>query len=253
METLIGTPAQVKWAKSIRQALHEQYPDIIGRCESVYAQWWIDARGLSLAELIAASNQIKSPFTAKFPRYSRADVTPLLKSMGCFAVLDTETTGLTKTDEIVELSIVALRTGEILFNSVLKPRDMERYLKSKARAMHSIGEDALSSAPTFYEKWEEINAILTMYHPLSYNWAFDGIMLKRSAIAWGIQSPELYGTCVMKMFAAFMETDDSFKLSEALTLMGIDQGSYGIAHTSLADTLATCELLRRMRDSIESE
>lgn len=244
--TLIGTEKQVRWAHGIRQQLQERYPGI-QLPDSPYAEWWIEVRNLPI-EQIVGSQVIRSPFTSQFPRYTRSDVEPLLRNMGTFVVLDTETSGITKDCEIVELAIVALQSGDILFNSLLQPHDLPAYLTSKAREIHTIPEGAIRKAPTLWEKWDEISSILARYHPVAYNAAFDFPMIRRSAARWRLPTPEIVGTCAMKLFSAYMGSDDYYKLSEACTLMGIDQGSFGVAHTALADTLATCELLRRMQD-----
>ena len=244
--SMIGSEKQVRWAESIKAQFAARFPGV-PLPQNAYAQFWIDARDYPLDRLLEEATKISSPFTVTYPRYSRADVAPLLRNMGSFAVLDTETTGLTKEAEIVELAVVTI-SGEKLFHSLLLPHDLPAYLKSKARAMHSFSEEAIGAAPTLPEKWEEIAAIFSLYHPCAYNAAFDFPMIRRSAVAWGIAAPALSGTCTMKMFQAFMSSDDPYKLSEACAIMGVEQGIYGVAHTALADALATAALLRAMRD-----
>jgi DNA polymerase III epsilon subunit-like protein len=247
---LVGTPKQIVWAEKIRQELIEMYPDSV-LPDNRYAEWWISNRSCNIKELFIASTKIQSPFTSQFPRFTRADVEPLLRTMGNFAVLDTETSGITKTSEVVELSIVRLSTGDVLLNTLLCPKDIDAYATSKARGMHSFSLEEVQNAPTLPSVWHEIKDLLTRFHPCAYNWEFDGKMLRRSAMRWGLDVPSLSGTCAMKVFQAFMGSDDYYKLSEACAVLNVDQASFGVAHGSLPDTLATCELLRRMRSSIE--
>jgi len=257
--TLIGTEKQVKWANDIRHTYQQRYPDA-SLPEHSSAKFWIDNQNLSLDELHRmAATQVYSPCTKTYPQYMRADIEPLLRNMNNFAVFDTETSGLPKHKkaEIVELSIVAVKTGEVLFNSLFHPHDIDYYLQSEARQMHAFTEEAYTNAPTFPEKWEEIRRILDRYHLIAYNADFDANMLIRTAHLWGLSVPRLKITCAMETFQAFMTTESmgraNYKLSVACELLDINQETFGTPHTALADALATRELLLRMRQSLDDE
>lgn len=255
----IGTDKQIEWAQKIKLELQARYPGY-DLPSTPYSQFWIENRNSTPDDLKhKASTDIRSPFTSTYPKTTRADVTPLLVNMHNWAVFDTETSGLPtgrkKIDnpEIVEMSIVAVASGEVLFNSLFKPHDTETYFNSEARQMHAHAEDDYLNAPTFADQWDTIKLIIEHFHLVAYNADFDFPMLRRTAHLWEIPTPRIKGTCAMKMFHAFMTTDVSdgkefTKLSDACQIMGIDQERFGTAHTALADTLALRELLMVMTE-----
>lgn len=256
---MTGSDKQVEWAQKIKGEIQLRYPGE-PLPDVSYAKFWIDNRDATPTQLCKrASTEVHSPFTATYPRITRSDVEPLLRNMHNFAVVDTETSGLPSkaNAEIVEMTIVAVTSDEVLFNSLFKPHDMEDYLKSEARKMHAFPEEDYLKAPTFPEEWETIQLLLSHYHLVSYNAEFDFPMLRRTAQIWGLPAPHIKATCAMKMFHAFMNTEtaswqkEKTKLSEAREVMGVDQEKFGAPHTALADTLALRELLLRMRDTVE--
>lgn len=260
---MIGSEKQITWARNIQEGWRQRFPDE-QLPEHPMAQFWIETRHYSLEELHqAALTEIYSPCTKTYPKLMRDDIAHLLHHMDTFAVFDTETSGLltgakkVKNPEIVEMSIVAVATGEVLFDSLFKPKDMNTYLQSEARKMHAWPEEAYHYAPSFPEMWKEIIAIISRYHLVAYNTDFDVPILRHTAHLWGLSMPRIKCTCAMETFQAFMTTEDegwtSYKLCEACEIAGIKQENYGTPHTALADALVTRELLLRMQRCIRGD
>ena len=61
-------------------------------------------------------------------------------------VLDTETTGLSETDEIVEIAIIRLDDGSEVINTLVNPSIP---ISKEATAIHGITDD-MAAIPTFY-------------------------------------------------------------------------------------------------------
>jgi DNA polymerase III alpha subunit (gram-positive type) len=256
---LVGSPKQVDWARRIIHKLQEETDKTLPIIKD--AQFWISHRNSSIDDIftdaIAVSldlNFASTAFTTRYSRYGRADAMQALDVLDNAIVLDTETTGLlqSKKSEIIELSIVELNTGNILFDSLLKPFHFEDYGSEetrKAQEVHKISREELEKAPTLPDVWPLLCSILVSHQIVAFNDGFDVPMLRRSISKWNIQPPRLYSTCAMKIFSSFVETDEYFSLDYACNYMNIDRKQFGDSHRSLADVLATCALIRALRQS----
>lgn len=71
--------------------------------------------------------------------------------------LDTETTGVYPTDEIVEICIVD-HDGQILLDSLVKPYSP---IPAETTRFHHITNAMVQDAPTWRDIWPEVQAILT--------------------------------------------------------------------------------------------
>ena len=245
---LVGTPRQIEYAMDIIHSFKRRYPSE-ALPDNRSSSFWIEHRDASLEELMEAHEHavFMSPFTTTYPRYGRRDAVAVLQaieSMHNVVVLDSETTGLGKDDEITELAIVAMNSGDILFDHIIRPSRLDRQ-----PTIAKISPSELEQAFTFIDYWSEIEPILTSNIAFAYNAPFDFGMILRSAGRYNIAIPALQGTCLMRLFSAFMNTNDSYKLAEACQAMDIDIVQFGDLHHALADTrLARTLLLKMMQD-----
>lgn len=96
-----------------------------------------------------------------------------------FLVLDTETTGLGPTDEIVQLGIVN-KAGEALFDSLIKPTCV---ISPGAAAVHGITEAMVANAPTILDVHEQLHRLLDDKDIVVYNAPFDRPKLAQTCTA----------------------------------------------------------------------
>jgi len=96
--------------------------------------------------------------------------------------LDTETTGLTDTDQICEIAVLDL-AGEVLINSLVKPT---KPIPPGASQIHGITDDLVEDAPAFIDVFPQLEGILRGRTVLVYNVEFDLGMVWRSALNNGI-------------------------------------------------------------------
>lgn len=92
-------------------------------------------------------------------------------------VIDTETTGLSGNDEVVELAIVDL-AGNVLYNGMFRPWVP---MGEEARKVNNISDEMLVASPDFSSGFQNICNILYNRPVIAHNVAFDAKLLKQTA------------------------------------------------------------------------
>jgi DNA polymerase-3 subunit epsilon len=161
-----------------------------------------------------------------------------------YIILDTETTGLTNDDEIIQLAIIDM-DGNSLFNELIKPSNNESISK-KALRIHGISMLKLKDSPTFKEIAKTLRSITKGKILIAYNAAFDSRVYAQSYQfsggfnPWGMKRK---WECAMLEYARFTgewnEYHNDYKWQK---LAGGD-------HSAIGDSLATLELIRAMANS----
>ncbi len=101
-----------------------------------------------------------------------------------WAVLDTETTGLSDIDEIIDIAILDGISGRVLVNQLIRPFHK---ISPDATKVHGITAEHLVGAPSFAQAWPEIFRALAPYRRVvTYNADFDARMLRQSCYKAGI-------------------------------------------------------------------
>jgi DNA polymerase-3 subunit epsilon len=142
-----------------------------------------------------------------------------------YAVLDTETTGLDKYAQVIEVAAVDLR-GNTLFNQRVKPT-VE--ISAGAQKVHGINMSELLNEKTWNHvaiPWEEAIEGKTI---IIYNAPFDVRLLDQTYAAINATRPKFRGLCAMDLCTKYY--------GERRKLQGGD-------HSALGDCLATIQLLR---------
>jgi len=115
--------------------------------------------------------------------------------------LDTETTGFSPNDVVIEVGVVDL-AGRTLYESLIKPSIP---IPEEAAAVHGIREDMLTDAPSWKQAWEELRPVLEGRYIGAYNADFDLRMMKQTHgrywLDWPLDDKLFF--CVMKLYAAF--------------------------------------------------
>ena len=165
---------------------------------------------------------------------------------GGFYVLDTETTGLGKGDEIVQIAIVD-QQGAAVMNELVKPRIP---IPRGASAIHGITDRHVRHAPGIGELYTEISRRLAGEIIVAYNMDFDWRMLQQSFGKLSLPAIRvLRRDCAMKQYARYHGRRSHrggyawHKLQNAARQEGL--GSYD-AHDALSDARMTWALVRKM-------
>lgn len=115
--------------------------------------------------------------------------------------LDTETTGLSETAEIVEIGVVDW-DGSLLFESLVKPRGA---MDLKAQSVHKITPEMLANEKGWVDIWQQVEAVLAGRMVGVYNAEFDLRLMKqshtRSWLRWQLNDSAFF--CIMKLYAKF--------------------------------------------------
>ena len=158
--------------------------------------------------------------------------------------LDTETTGLEKTDEIVEISIVD-DSGQVLLDSLVKP---SRSIPSSATRIHGITNDMVQKAPAWPILWQQVRPLLLNKTIVAYNSDFDLRLIIQSHTRYRLPwKDNLTFFDLLKLYSHFREDWDASRRS--WRYYSLDQAGKSAnialpnAHRSTADTLLTRELL----------
>jgi len=167
----------------------------------------------------------------------------VLREPDLFAVLDTETTGLTDA-EIVEIGAVNL-DGAVLFHSLIKP---SRPIPPSATKIHGIDAGTVAAAPTFPEIYPFLAQALEERTIIIYNASFDtGVLAEvcslHSLPDLGIENRSV---CAMRWYAQFVgEWNSYFRSYKWQPLNG--------GHRALGDCLACLNLIRAMAAAVPAE
>jgi len=150
-------------------------------------------------------------------------------------VLDIESTGGSFQDEMIELSVVDLKSMNILYESLFKPT---RILNYYAQKVHNITDLMLKNAPYLETEYNKINSILNNRTCISYNISFDKRVFHQSYDKYELDLPNLDWQCLMKKCQA--KFGKQLKLSDVCAIFEINSGT----HRASSDALAAANVIQ---------
>ena len=164
---------------------------------------------------------------------------------------DTETTGLTALDEIIEIGIVDA-AGQPILSELIRPTKLTK-VNETIQEITNIKPEMLVDAPTFPKLYWQIAEALNGKIWLIYNASFDAKMLDTVCLRHGLKPIRpLAVYCVMDRFAEWhgewKETHfASQKLTEACQLLNI---ALDDAHCAIEDAYATYKVVQALANGI---
>ena len=169
-------------------------------------------------------------------------------------ILDTETTGLGETDEIIDIALIDLQ-GNVKLDTLIA---CQGNIPMSLTALHGITNAMLEGAPFFPTVWHALALLLAQHEIIIYNSEYDMRMLRQMAQRYVLPfSPESVRThCLLRRYSAYIdEYSDYFaegyryqSLAHACRYFSIKQPH---AHRALADVLTSLEVLRKLAAATE--
>jgi DNA polymerase-3 subunit epsilon len=155
-----------------------------------------------------------------------------------WVLLDTETTGISAQDEIVQIAVLSPQE-DILLNTLVRPTQS---IPPQSTAIHGITDADVVDAPSFPEVFEKLQTITAGKTVIIYNAQFDLRLIRQTLTRHSVPSLGMdddQAECAMLQYAAWygeVWSDGGYKWQK---LRGGD-------HTALGDCRATLALLRKM-------
>ena len=167
-----------------------------------------------------------------------------------FYVLDTETTGLGPTDEIVQIAIIDGQ-GTAVLNQLIKPTVPIPHVAS---AIHGLSDSDVASAPSFKDIYIRLSTLLAGQVVIAYNMDFDWRMLQQTSARYRLPDVRTgKRDCAMKQYAKYKGVRRSkgrnyvwHKLGNAVAQEGLQITR---AHDALDDARMTLSLINKMAET----
>lgn len=165
----------------------------------------------------------------------------VLENKQKYLIMDTETSGLTDDDEIIQMAIIDLDEN-VLYNTLIKPK-VKKSISRDSTLIHGLSKKDLAEAPFFETEVFKVIDIIKGKTILMYNAEFDARMLQQTCYANNCIKFPLSYWCVMKEYSKFVgEWNDYHNDYKYQKLSGGD-------HTALGDCRATLRVLKKMAKS----
>lgn len=163
-------------------------------------------------------------------------------------ILDVETTGVRRTDEIIQVSIIDLN-GKVLFDRYIKPRHVEEW--EKAYQIHGIDKKMLENKKNITHYRREIEKILKKHKLIiGYQVQTDMMFLERSQIEtrYNVVLDIAYPFTQILLNDGVIENTQTPSLKNLSSMYGYEFD----AHNSLEDCVATLHCFNKLLE-IEDE
>ena len=160
--------------------------------------------------------------------------------------VDTETTGLSNTDEIVEIAIVD--DTQVLLNTLVRPRQHEDWIE--AQGIHGISPDMVKEAPTYDEIRATVASLFKGQDVVIYNADYD-----RQYLHQELKDAHSVKCCMLAYTEKYGEWNDWHQSYTWVKLIHAAKQALhqwtGDAHRALSDTLATRTVWKYLTDTTE--
>ena len=201
---------------------------------------------LKLSESVSAVNKIikqgsREGLTPKADKLKRKNVSGFDKlETHPYVVIDTETTGLTKDDEVIEIAVISSR-GTVLMNTLVKPITS---ISEDASKVHGITNEDLDGTPSWTDIAEEFRIVTEGNICVAYNANFDRRLITQTFRKSGLSIPRREWLCAMEAYREKYGLSFNTKLINAAKKMRVEVNT---SHRAFGDARTTLSLVHRMQ------
>jgi len=158
-------------------------------------------------------------------------------------VLDTETTGIGYSAEIVEIGVIDAR-GEPLLSTLVRPQ--AGVIPAAVTRIHGISSADVRDAPSFADIYDALLGVTAGKRILAWNAPFDERMVRQSATLWGRRERIDPFECAMRAYAQARGLPGGrAKLERAAIETGVLSAATQ-RHRAIDDALLTLQVLMRV-------
>jgi DNA polymerase-3 subunit epsilon len=156
-----------------------------------------------------------------------------------YLYVDTETTGLGETDELLCVSVLD-DSGKVVYHSLVRPKIKTHW--EEAQKINNISPEMVKNAPELESVISDLSEIFKGKHLVAYNMKFDARFLKDAVFC----AASLH--CCMLAYAEFRRVPDTrhgngWKWHKLINAVANVNGSFTFqAHDSTEDCRATREV-----------
>ena len=159
--------------------------------------------------------------------------------------LDTETTGTSNEDKIVEIACVEVIDGVIgsSWQTLINPK---REISAGAVAVHGLTNEFLEGQPTFDEVVDDLNLFIGESTILAHNISFDMRMLNNEYNALGMEPMRNETLCTLAAARRTLKSEGiRFSLDSLCDYFEIDR-TERVIHGALVDTTLLVQVYLKM-------
>lgn len=168
--------------------------------------------------------------------------------------LDTETTGVLPTSEVVDIGVVDIN-GNVLLDTLVRPMDP---IPDEASNIHGISNDDVALAPWWPEVYVELSSIFRNFSVVViYNLDFDVRLINQSNRRYSLnpmrfhEQKDYQWFCAMKQYSTFKGQQDRKRGGNKWHKLSVASQQFGIEipddlHRALADAELTRQLIWAM-------
>ena len=223
------------------------YPDAIQNILASNLEWFLSTYAkLKAPEYEAPASALDLDKQAKC---ASTEETPKFPYLGIsnFVVLDTETTGLQDSDEVVEIAITDMY-GKTLYSQRFYP---DKEVDYGAQKVNHLSKKVLEGNPKFSaDHWNTIKDIIAGRKILGHNIPFDKRLIAQTLKRYGVADDTdvvFAGMYDSKTIAKKWMSAKSYSLNKLTTQIGIEREEL---HEAADDCRMTVEFLNRLEDII---
>lgn len=145
----------------------------------------------------------------------------ILDQPGRYVIVDTETTGLGRRDQVIQIGVISL-DGEVLMNQRIKPTVR---IDPNATLIHGMTAYDLMEEPNFLMIEPMFRNVVQYRTMLMYNAAFDCRLLDQTYKAYWRRPPRWDAKCIMEKHTRW---------AGRITKLGGNHDAVGDCHAALA-------------------